>query len=390
MPKIDFKNTEVAFHYKSNTELKQAYQLFKLLSYPSLVNLGSIIAPIIVNCGGKFLIKKTLYKQFVGGETREECLNTIQTLAQYNVGSILDYSVEGEQNEESFDQCKKEIINNILFSKDKDYIPFCVFKPTGMIRFSLLEKVSGNEPLNHQEKEEWDRGKKRIFEVCQTAYQNNQPIFIDAEESWIQKAIDDIADECMNTFNQQKCIVWNTYQLYRTDRLEFLNKSIQKSKQNGYYLGAKLVRGAYMEKERERADKMGYPSPIHPNKQATDKAFDDALSICMENIDKVNICAGTHNEESSQHLVDLIDKYQLNKNDKRIYFSQLLGMSDHISFNLAKEGYNVVKYVPYGPVKSVLPYLIRRAQENTSVKGQTGRELSLIMQELNRRKQKVK
>jgi len=193
----------------------------------------------------------------------------------------------------------------------------------------------------------------------------------------------------MNAFNQQQCIVWNTYQLYRTDRLEFLTKSIQKAKDHRYYLGAKLVRGAYMEKERERAAKMGYPSPIHPNKQATDKAYNEALTLCVENIDKVSLCAGTHNEESSQHLVDLIDKYQLNKNDKRIYFSQLLGMSDHISFNLAKEGYNVVKYVPYGPVKSVLPYLIRRAQENTSVKGQTGRELSLITQELNRRKQKV-
>jgi len=389
MKKIDFKNTEVAFHYKKNTELKQAYQLFKLLSYPSLVNLGSVVAPIIVNCGGKFLIKNTLYKQFVGGETREECLNMIQTLAKYNVGSILDYSVEGEQSEESFDQCKKEIIDNILFSKDKSFIPFCVFKPTGMSRFSLLEKVSANVALNHQEREEWERGKKRIFEVCQAAYDHQQPIFIDAEECWIQKAIDDIADECMNTFNQQQCIVWNTYQLYRTDRLEFLAKSIQKAKDHRYYLGAKLVRGAYMEKERERAAKMGYPSPIHPNKQATDKAYNEALTLCVENIDKVSLCAGTHNEESSQHLVDLIDKYQLNKNDKRIYFSQLLGMSDHISFNLAKEGYNVVKYVPYGPVKSVLPYLIRRAQENTSVKGQTGRELSLITQELNRRKQKV-
>jgi len=390
MTEIDFKNTEVAFQYKTNAELEKAYQLFKLLSYKSLVNLGSTLSPIIVNFGLKFLIKKTIYRQFVGGETREECLNIIQILAKHNVGSILDYSVEGKQNEQSFEQCKKEIIENIIFSKEKDFIPFCVFKPTGMIRFSLLEKVSTNNLLNQQEKEEWKRAKNRFFEVCQAGYENNQPIFIDAEESWIQKAIDDIVDECMDTFNKRNCIVWNTYQLYRRDRLEFLDKSIQKARNNGYYLGAKLVRGAYMEKERERAIKFGYPCPIYPDKQATDKAYNQALRLCIENIDKVSVCAGTHNEESSQYLVDLIDDYKLEKNYKRIYFSQLLGMSDHISFNLAKEGYNVVKYVPYGPVKNVLPYLIRRAQENTSIQGQTGRELYLITKELNRRKQILK
>lgn len=386
MPTIDFSNTQIAFEYKTNKELQQAYKLFKLLSYPALVNAGAILSPIIINCGGKFLIKKTLYKQFVGGETREECLPILNTLARYNIGSILDYSVEGEQNEESFEQCKNEIIDNILFSKDKPYIPFCVFKPTGMIRFSILEKVSANTSLSINEKNEWERGKKRVLEVCQKAYEHHQPIFIDAEESWIQKAIDDIADECMQTFNQKECIVLNTYQLYRTDRLEFLNQSIEKARKNNYLLGAKLVRGAYMEKERDRAQKMNYPSPIHPDKMSTDKAYNNALKLCIENIDIVTTCAGTHNEESSQYLVNLMEQYQIEKSDKRIYFSQLLGMSDHISFNLAKAGYNVVKYVPYGPVKNVLPYLIRRAQENTSVKGQTGRELSLITKELKRRK----
>ncbi len=388
MPKINFSDTETAFQYKSTPQLKQAYQLFKILSYPSLVNTGAIFAPVFVHFGGRYFIKKTIYKQFVGGETREECANTIHTLAQYHISSILDYSVEGEQNENNFDNCKNEIIQNILFSKDKAYIPFCVFKPTGMIRFTLFEKISANAPLSQKEREEWTRGKKRIFEVCQSAYENQQAIFIDAEESWIQRAIDDIADECMQTFNKQKCIVLNTFQLYRTDRLQFLKDSLYKAKQNHYLLGAKLVRGAYMEKERERAANKNYPSPIYPNKSATDKAYNDALYFCVQNIDNITLCAGTHNEESSQYLVDLMEQYKIEKNDTHIYFSQLLGMSDHISFNLAKYGYNVVKYVPYGPVKNVLPYLIRRAQENTSIQGQTGRELSLITQELNRRKKK--
>lgn len=386
MPTINFTDTKVAFEYKSDGELRQAYRLFKLLSYPALVNAGAVFAPLFVNMGGKALIKKTLYRQFVGGETREECLTIIQLLAKYKVGSILDYSVEGEQSEESFEHCKTEIIKNIEFSKDKPYIPFCVFKPTGMIRFALLEKVSAGKDLSAAEKDEWARAKNRVMEVCQKAYEHHQPIFIDAEESWIQAAIDDIADECMQMFNQSECIVYNTYQLYRTDRLQFLKDSCAKARKNKYHLGAKLVRGAYMEKERERALKMGYPSPIHPDKPATDKTYNDALKFCVENIDIISVCAGTHNEESSQLLVDLMEQYKMDKADKRIFFSQLLGMSDHISFNLAKEGYNVVKYVPYGPVKSVLPYLIRRAQENTSVKGQTGRELSLIMRELKRRR----
>ncbi|HPQ08267.1 MAG TPA: proline dehydrogenase family protein [Bacteroidia bacterium] len=386
MSSINFSNTEVAFKYKNNNELKQAYKLFKLLSNSSLVNLGSIIAPFAVNFGGKYFIKKTIYRQFVGGETREECMKIVQKLAEYNIGSILDYSVEGEQNESSFEKCKNEIIDNIIFSKDKTFIPFCVFKPTGMIRFSILEKVSSGSALSTKESEEWQRGKARVLQVCQKAYESGQPIFIDAEESWIQKAIDDIADECMLLFNKEKPIVWNTFQLYRTDRLEFLKTSVEKARKFKYFFGAKLVRGAYMEKERERAEKMGYPSPIYPDKQSTDNAYNSALSYCVENIDIVSVCAGTHNEYSSQFLVDLMEKKGINKNDKRVFFSQLLGMSDHISFNLAKEGYNVVKYVPYGPVKSVLPYLIRRAQENTSVKGQTGRELSLILKELERRK----
>lgn len=388
MSPIDFSNTEVAFQYKPTQELKQAYRLFKLLSYPSLVNIGSVMAPLFVKMGGKFFIKKTIYKQFVGGETREECLHIIQTLAKYNVGSILDYSVEGEQNEQSFEHCKNEIIQNIEFSKDKTYIPFCVFKPTGLIRFALLEKVSADITLSYEEQHEWKRAKDRVFQICQKAYDAKQPIFIDAEESWIQKAIDDLTNECMITFNKNQCIVLNTFQLYRTDRLQFLKDSFKKAKENSYYLGAKLVRGAYMEKERERAAKKGYPSPIHPDKPSTDQAYDDALIFCVENIDKITVCAGTHNEKSSLHLVNLMEKHGLKKNDSRIYFSQLLGMSDHISFNLSREGYNVVKYVPYGPVESVLPYLIRRAQENTSVKGQTGRELDLITRELKRRESK--
>lgn len=385
MSNINFNNTETAFKYKSNPDLKQAYQLFKLLSYPTLVNTGAVLTPLLINCGGKALIKKTIYKQFVGGENRNECIKTMDLLAQYNVGSILDYSVEGKKSEEDFENCKKEIIENIHFSKNHKHIPFCVFKPTGLAPLYLLEKVSAGTLLNTNESKAWDNVKKRVFDICQTAYDNKQPIFVDAEESWLQKAIDDMVDECMATFNKNECIVLNTFQLYRHDRLQFMKDSFDKAKKNGYYFGAKLVRGAYMEKERERAQKNGYPSPIYNTKPETDKGYNDALTFCVENIDRVTVCAGTHNENSSQHLVELIEKHKLPKADNRIYFSQLLGMSDHISFNLAKEGYNVVKYVPYGPVKNVLPYLIRRAQENTSVQGQTGRELSLILTERKRR-----
>jgi proline dehydrogenase len=271
-------------------------------------------------------------------------------------------------------------------AKSNNHIPFCVFKVTGLARFALLEKISSVEKLDPNEKEEWERVKNRVAKICSTAAEAHQPIFIDAEESWIQQAIDDLANENMKSFNKNEVIVYNTFQLYRKDRLAFLMKSFNEAKNGNYKIGAKLVRGAYMEKERARAIEKKYSSPIQNSKEDSDKDYDLALKYCVENIEFISVCAGSHNEKSSLYLVQLMNEKGIEKNDKRIFFSQLLGMSDHISYNLSLNGYNVSKYVPYGPVKEVLPYLIRRAQENTSVKGQTGRELSLIIKEKQRRK----
>lgn len=382
---ISFENTENAFKAKSNSELNQSYWLFKLISNPSLVNIGAKLGPLALNIGFKTLIKNTIFKQFVGGETIHDCSVTINQLGKYNIGTILDYSVEGKESETDFDNCLKETLETIHKAKNDANIPFCVFKVTGLARFNLLEKVSSGATLNQDENKEWERVKNRVSKICSTASENNQATFIDAEESWIQPAIDQLANENMVIFNKSKVIIYNTFQLYRHDRLNYLKKSIQDAKDNGYQIGAKLVRGAYMEKERKRATEMGYPSPIQANKENSDKDYNEALKLCVENINIVALCAGTHNEKSSLYLVELMNQHQIPASEKRIYFSQLFGMSDHISYNLSLNNYNVSKYVPYGPVKEVLPYLIRRAQENTSVKGQTGRELNLILKEKKRR-----
>ena len=382
---ISFENTENAFKAKSNSELTRSYWLFKIIGNPSLVNLGAKWGPLALNIGFKGIIKATAFKQFVGGESIEDCKNTITELGKFNIGAILDYSVEGKESEADFEHGLKETLATIEMAKSNSHIPFCVFKVTGLARFGLLEKVSAQEVLSPAESEEWKRVKDRVKKICGLAYQYNQPVFIDAEESWIQPAIDELADVNMELCNKTEVIVYNTFQLYRHDRYAFLNESIAKGKSKGYKVGAKLVRGAYMEKERERAMEMKYPSPIQTSKENSDKDYDLSLKLCVDNIEVMGLCAGTHNENSSLYLVKLMKEKGLAPSDKRIYFSQLLGMSDHISYNLSLSGYNVVKYVPYGPVKEVLPYLIRRAQENTSVKGQTGRELNLIMQEKKRR-----
>ncbi len=382
---LSFENTENAFKGKSNYELNRSYWLFKLISSPSLVKIGAATAPLALNMGFKGIFKKTIFKQFVGGETIQDCAKAIQELSIYNVGTILDYSVEGKESEEDFNHCCTETIETIHRSQHDKHIPFCVFKVTGLARFALLEKISASKNLLPEEQEEWKKAKERVTKICAAAHQAQKPIFIDAEESWIQQAIDDLCDENMMAFNKEKAIVYNTFQLYRKDRLAFLHRSLEKARKNNYFLGAKLVRGAYMEKERLRAEEHHYPSPIQDNKTNTDQDYNKALEFCLQHIDKISICAGTHNEDSSMLLVQLMEKSGLKNNDNRIYFSQLLGMSNHISFNLSLSGYNVAKYVPYGPIKEVMPYLIRRAQENTSVKGQTGRELSLIIKEKKRR-----
>ncbi len=382
---ISFDNTENAFKSKSNKNLKQSYWLFKLIGNPAIVNLGAALGPLSLKIGFKRLIKNTIFKQFVGGESITECNNAIEELSKYNIGTILDYSVEGKESEQDFEKCFNETIRTIEKAYNDKNIPFCVFKVTGLARFVLLEKISLNQTLTETEKIEWQNVEKRVNTICETAANKNQAIFVDAEESWIQPAIDELVNKNMAIHNKQDVIVYNTYQLYRHDRLTFLQNTLNDALKNNYKVGAKLVRGAYMEKERKRAIEKNYTSPIQPNKQNSDNDYNNALTFCVENINSIALCAGTHNEESSLHLVNLMQKHNLTPNDKRIYFSQLYGMSDHISYNLSLNNYNVAKYVPYGPVNEVLPYLIRRAQENTSVKGQTGRELNLILKEKKRR-----
>ncbi|HVA98321.1 MAG TPA: proline dehydrogenase family protein [Bacteroidia bacterium] len=384
---ISFDNTEIAFSGKTNADLNRSYWLFKMVSNPRLVNIGKSLTTFAIyfHLPIKTIIKATIFKQFCGGETIAECDKTIEVLQKYKVGTILDYSVEGKNSEADFETTTREIIATIEKAKKNKGISFCVFKVTGIARFDLLEKYDSAKGLSETEKKDFDIIRNRVNRICKAAFEASVSIFIDAEESWIQKAIDDLADEMMLRYNRDKAIVFNTFQMYRTDRLEFLKQSLEKATAQKYFLGAKLVRGAYMEKERLRADQKNKISPIQKDKIQTDKDYDAALLFCIKHIDKIAFCAGTHNENSSMHLVKMMQENNIAPEDKRIYFSQLFGMSDHISFNLANAGYNVAKYVPYGPVKEVLPYLIRRAQENTSVKGQTGRELGLIMKEKERR-----
>lgn len=390
MSHISFDNTEIAFASKSDADLNRSYLLFTMVSRTSWVKIGKRFTNIAFSLRLPIsgLIKATIFKQFCGGENIDDCANAIKALGDYKIGTILDYSVEGKETEEEFDKTAGETLDTIKRAAGDSNIPFCVFKVTGLARFALLEKVSAQAQLNTQEEKEWQKVKDRVLRICAQAAANGVPIFIDAEESWIQGAIDALADEMMSRFNKQKAIVYNTVQLYRKDRLEFIKKSHSLAQKNTYLLGLKLVRGAYMEKERERATAMNYQNPIQNSKEDSDRDYNAALDYCLVHINEIAICAGTHNEKSSLHLVELMKKFKVPANDNRVYFSQLLGMSDHISYNLAQAGYNVAKYVPYGPVKDVLPYLIRRAEENTSVKGQTGRELSLIIKEKERRKQK--
>lgn len=386
---ISFDNTEVAFHGKSNSDLKRAYWLFKLVGSPALVKFGkwATNVAIKIRLPIKGIIKRTIFRQFCGGESIQESLQTSKNLADRNVKTILDYSIEGKTKDEDFDATVNEIIKTVEQAKTNPNIPFAVFKVTGICRFDLLENANeGVDKLSESDLKDYEVLKNRISKICSEAYNGNVPIFIDAEETWIQNTIDQLVYEMSLQFNRDRAIVYNTVQLYRHDRLEFLKKEIARAEQEGFYMGVKLVRGAYMEKERERAKEKGYPSPIQPDKEATDRDFDLALEVVVENIDRVAFCAGTHNEESSRYLSELLGKKGIKTDDPRAYFAQLLGISDHISFNLSDHDYMVAKYVPYGPIREVLPYLIRRAEENTSVAGQTSRELSLIIKERKRRK----
>lgn len=386
---ISFDNTEIAFKYKSSKDLKRAYTLYKMVGKPWLVSFGKWITPIAFKLGLpiKGIIRNTIFRQFCGGETIDGCDDTIATLYKYNVGTILDYSVEGKIEEDDFDATCDEIVATLTKAKGNPAIPFAVFKVTGISRHSLLEKLNDPEnELTDSEKREFADVVKRVDRICKYAHDSGTPVFIDAEESWIQNTIDRLAESMMKKYNTEKAMVYNTVQMYRHDRLDYLKEQLEVAKREGYKLGVKLVRGAYMEKERERAGVMDYPSPIQPDKVSCDNDFNTALKILVEELEYCAFCNGTHNEESSLYLADLMEQYNIEKTDRRICFAQLLGMSDHISFNLAHHELLVSKYVPYGPIKEVMPYLLRRADENTSVAGQTGRELSLISKEWRRRK----
>lgn len=384
---ISFENTTVAFAGKTDADLKKAYWLFKLVANHNLVKFGKLATnfALATHLPIKGLVKKTIFKQFCGGETIEECVPAINYLKNNGVGAILDYSVEGKYEIEDFDRTAQEIIKTIEAASKNPNIPFAVFKLTGVTTFGLLQSWSEGS-LTDIDTPRKERAINRINAICKKAFELKVPVFIDAEESWIQPAIDEIALFLMRKYNVEKPIIYNTAQLYRHDRLAYIKELYTTAEEENFLVGLKIVRGAYMEKERDRAKEKGYVSPIQINKQATDNDFNEALSFCLANINRIAICAGTHNEESSIQLSQLLTEFGIAKNDERVYFAQLFGMSDHISFNLADKGYKVAKYLPYGPVKEVLPYLIRRAEENTSVKGQTGRELGLITKELQRRK----
>ncbi len=384
-----FENTEIAFKSKSTKELKRAYWLFKMVSSPAIVKFGKWATNIAIKLHLPIdnIIRKTIFKQFCGGVSIQDSLKTSNELAKYNVQTILDYSIEGKTKEEDFDATVEEIKRTIAEAKNNPNIPFAVFKVTGITLFETLEKANdGITDLSEEEKVRYDKLVERVDSICKAAFDADVPLFIDAEETWIQETIDRIVMDLSRKYNTKKAIVFNTLQMYRHDRLSYLKEEIKKAREGKYFIGMKLVRGAYMEKERERAEEKGYPSPIQPDKNATDKDFNEAVKVCIENIDVVSLCAGSHNEESAINLTKLMKEHNIALDDKRVFFAQLLGMSDHISFNLAHENYNVAKYVPYGPVKEVLPYLIRRAEENTSVAGQTSRELSLIVKERERRR----
>ena len=383
-----FNNLKVAFKDKSDFELNRSLLIFSIISNPVisklLITLTKTLIKLKIPVG--FFIKHTIFKQFCGGNNIDNVRTTIDKLWKSKIGSILDYSVEGKDKEVDFKRVKNETINNIIKASKSSKIPFAVFKPTGLTKFSLLEKINSNQNLNSNEIIEKQKFINRIEEICKTSYNYKTPVFVDAEESWIQDGIDMIVLSMMKKYNKKEVYIYNTLQMYRTDRLNYLNEIISVAKKEKFLLGIKLVRGAYHQQEIDRALKLKYDIPVFKTKNKSDESFNKSLKICCDNINHISICAGTHNEYSSQLLIDLMKKNNIDKSDPRIYFSQLLGMCDHISYNIAEHGFNTAKYVPYGPIKDVIPYLIRRAEENTSISGQMNRDLSNIISEKKRRK----
>jgi proline dehydrogenase len=383
-----FDNTQIAFALKSDTELDRAYFLFKLIANQPLVRIGTAVTNFAIKAHlpVEGLIRATVFDHFCGGVSEDDCIAVMDKMFQKNVSSVLDYSVEGKEDEAHFDQAMQKILKIINFSQSKPSMPFVVFKPTGFGKFDLYEKIGEGKTLNTEEQAAWSRVEERFDKVCQAAFNNDILLLIDGEESWMQDAADALVTKMMQKYNKKKAVVFNTLQMYRHDRLDYLKSLHQKAIDDDFHIGMKLVRGAYMEKEINRATEKGYPSPICESKQATDDNFDAAVNYMIQNLNKMAIFAGTHNELSSYKLMELQQQMEIDKKDQRIWFGQLYGMSDNISYNLAQNGYNVAKYLPFGPVRDVMPYLIRRAEENTSVAGQTNRELNLLKTERLRRK----
>ncbi len=382
-----FENTEVAFKLKSDSELERAYFLFKMIANEPLVKIGTAVTKFALNVHlpVEGLIRSTVFDHFCGGVNEQDCMPVVDKLYDAGVYSVLDYSVEGKEEETQFDATAQKILELTRFAEEKQAMPFSVFKPTGLGRFEIWQKKSEGITLSVEEQQEWDNLVNRYDAICKAAYDANIILLIDAEESWMQDAADDLCERMMEKYNKERAVVFNTLQCYRWDRLDYLKEAHQRAKEKGYKLGYKIVRGAYLEKENERAEEMGYPTPICKNKPATDANFNTIMQYIFDNLDDIALFTGTHNEESNYLAMDIMEEKALDKNDDRVWFGQLYGMSDHISFNMAKEGYNVAKYIPFGPVKDVMPYLIRRAEENTSVAGQTSRELSLLKKERKRR-----
>ena len=384
-----FNDTKIAFAEKSTAQLEKAKWMFTAIKYPSLTNVGINVLNFTIKNNFPLvtdLVKTTLFEQFCGGETREQSMKVVDKMFKHHVGSIFDYAIEGKEEEAAFDITCEEIKENIKFAIGNPAIPFVVFKPTGFGRLDLYADVSAGKELTSSEKEEWQRVRNRYEEVCKMAYDNKVILMIDAEESWMQDAVDHLVNEMMEKYNQEKAYIWNTIQMYRTGRLEYMAQDLERAKSKNYFLGYKFVRGAYMEKERERAAEKNYPDPIQPTKEATDDNYNAAVDFVLENLDRVAAFFGTHNEKSTELAIDKMKTLGLAHDDERLHFGQLYGMSDNITYWLGENKYNACKYLPYGPVKDVVPYLTRRAQENTSVAGQTSRELSLIQKELDRRR----
>ncbi|ETN95566.1 proline dehydrogenase family protein [Zhouia amylolytica] len=383
-----FDNTEVAFSLKSDAQLERAYFLFKMIANEPLVKIGTAVTNFAIKAHlpVEGLIRATVFDHFCGGVNEEDCLPIVKSMYEKGVRSVLDYSVEGKEEEAQFESCYNKVISLLDFAAEKQEMPFSVFKPTGFGRLELYQKVGEKAVLSKSEQEEWDRVVDRFDRVCQHAYNLGVTVLIDAEESWMQEAADQVIEQMMAKYNKKSTIVFNTLQMYRWDRLDYLKKLHERAKKEEFRLGFKLVRGAYMEKENERAEEMGYPTPICASKKETDENYDAAATYIMDNLETISIFAGTHNEASNYLIMDIMDAKGIKVNEDRVWFGQLYGMSDHITFNMAEKGYNVAKYLPYGPVRDVMPYLIRRAEENTSVAGQTTRELSLLKQERKRRK----